>query len=116
MQRHEMKAGPGGGAPEPRCIAQQANAVPEYPQSRHNGNTIRPGAERTLVVPAARQRQSALEWPVSAFAGKWCADPAARAFRDSVGRKWRYRGKRAGPGYDSFEYNQGKSNGGGYVG
>lgn len=116
MRRLETKAGPGGGAPEPRCIAQQANAVPEYPQSRHNGNTSRPGAGRTLAAPTARQRQSALECAVSAFEGKRCIDPAASAHRDSVGRKWRYSGNRAGPSFDLLKYNQRKSNGGGNVG
>jgi hypothetical protein len=47
MQPHETKAGPGGGAPEPRCIAQQASAVPGYSQTGQDSNPIGPGAERT---------------------------------------------------------------------
>ena len=95
MQPRETKAGPGGGAPEPRCIAHQANAVPEYSQTGRDGNTIRPGAGRTLPAPAARQRQSALECPVSASGGRRWPSVAGSAYRDSEGRIWRYKGKRA---------------------
>lgn len=95
MQRFERKAGPGGGAPEPRCITSQANAISEYSQTGRDGNTIRPGTERTLAAPAARQRQNALECPVSASGGRRWPHVPGNAYRDSEGRTWRYKGKRA---------------------
>lgn len=116
MSALKTKAEPGVAAPEPRCIAQQASAIPGYSQTGQDGNTIRPGAERTRRAPAARQCQSALECPIGAFEGRVRADPAASAFRDSVGRKWRDRGKRAGVAnhiFDCLILNQRKSNGGG---
>jgi hypothetical protein len=95
MQPHETKAGPGGGAPEPRCIAQQANAVPEYSQTGQDSNPIGPGAERTPATPAARQGRSGLESPMRACEGKRWPNVAGNAYRDSEGRIWRYSGKRA---------------------
>jgi hypothetical protein len=95
MQPHETKAGPGGGAPEPRCIAQQANAVPGYSQTGQHGNRIRPGADRTIAMPAARQGGSALESLTGASEGQRWANAAGNAYRDSEGRIWHYRGKRA---------------------
>ena len=75
MQPPETKAGPGVAAPEPRCIAQQANAVSGYSQTGRDGNPIRSGSERTGTTPAARQGQSGLECAISAFAGKrWPSD------------------------------------------
>lgn len=95
MQPHETKAGPGGGAPEPRCNAEQANAVHEYPQSRHNGNRNAPGADRVDSTPAAWQGRSGLERLVGASEGKRSPCGTGNAYRDSEGRIWRYRGKRA---------------------
>ena len=95
MQPHEKKAGPGGGAPEPRCIAQQASAVPGYSQTGQHGNPVGPGAERTPATPAARQGRSGLECLSGAFGGARPLDAARTAYIDSEGRIWRYRGKRA---------------------
>lgn len=95
MHKQETKAGPGGGAPEPRCIAQQANAPSEYSQSGRDGNPIRPGTKGTGSAPAARQGRSGLECPVSASGGKRPLDAARTAYSDSEGQIWRYRGKRA---------------------
>lgn len=95
MQPPETKAGPGVGAPEPRCIALQASAVPEYSQSGQDGNRIRPGAEGTSEPPAAKQGRSALERVASASEGQRWPNAAGTAYRDSEGVIWRYKGKRA---------------------
>lgn len=95
MQPPETNTGPGVAAPEPRCIAKEANAVPGYSQTGQDGNPIESGAERTSATPAARQGRSGLESAISAFAGKRWPSGAGRAYRDSDGRIWRYSGKRA---------------------
>lgn len=95
MDRPQTKAGPGGGSPEPRCIAQQASAPSEYSQSGQDGNPIRPGTGGAGSTPAARHGRSGLECPVSASGGKRPLDAARTAYSDSEGRIWRYRGKRA---------------------
>ena len=96
MQPPETKMGLGRVASsKPQSIAVQANAEPGYSQTERDGNTIRPGAERTGSTPAARQSQSGLECPVSPSQRNLRHDLAQTAYCDSEGRIWRYRGKRA---------------------
>ncbi len=96
MQSPETKMGLGRvAASKPQCIAVQANAEPGYSQTERDGNTIRPGTERTGSTPAARQSQSGLECPVSPSQSNLRYNLAQTAYRDSEGRIWRYRGKRA---------------------
>ena len=94
MQPPETKMGLGRVASsKPQCIAVQANAEPGYSQTERDGNTIRPGTERTGSTPAARQ--SGLECPVSPSQSNLRYNLAQTAYCDSEGRIWRYRGKRA---------------------
>lgn len=90
MSPPESKAGPGGGAPEPRCIAVVASAVPGYSQSWRQGNRIRPGASRTRAAPAGSRPKC----PVSAFKGAGWPMGAGIAYRDSEARKRGYRANR----------------------
>jgi hypothetical protein len=92
----EMKAGLGQVAvSKPRCNAQQASAVTEYPQSRQNGNRNAHGADRESAMPAAMPDRSGLEGAVGASEGQRWVNCRKVAYRDSEGRKWGYRGKRA---------------------
>lgn len=96
MQPPESKMGLGRVASsKPQSIAVQANAEPGYSQTERDGNTIRPGAERTGSTPAARQSQSGLQCPVSPSQRNLRHDLAQTAYCASEGPIWRYRGKRA---------------------
>lgn len=91
----ETEKGPGVGAPEPRCIAQQASANPEYPQTGQDGNPTGPGRKVTCATPAAGRGRSGLEGHSGAIGGARPLDAARAAYIDSEGRIWAYRGKRA---------------------
>lgn len=120
MPPPETKSGPGGGAPEPRCIAVVANAVPGYPQTGQDGNRIGgPGGKWTWAAPAALSRQSAQECPVGASGRDWVPECARAAYRVSEGRKRRYSRhcpRPAIPALDPLKNNQRKSKGGGHGG
>lgn len=95
MQPPKTKAGPGAATPEPRCNAQQANAVSKYPQSAQDASPIGPGAHRIRALPAAGPGGSRLEGAIGASEGQRRENGRRAAYRDSGGRKWRYKGKRA---------------------
>ncbi len=95
MQPPETKAGPGAATPEPRCNAHQATAVLAYSQTVQGGNRNAPGADPASNTPAARPGLSRLEGAVGASGGQERANCCKAAYRDSEGRKWGYRGKRA---------------------
>lgn len=95
MQPPEKKMGPGVAAPEPRYTAVEANAVPEYPESRQVASPIGPGAARTHAAPAGKLDSSRLEGRKEASGYERPLDGVRAAYQDSEGRKWRYRGKRA---------------------
>lgn len=95
MQPPETKAGPGVAAPEPRCNAVAARAVPEYSQSGQDASPIGPGADRMRALPAAGPGRIRLEGAVGASRGQKPRHRRKAAYRDSEGRKWHYRGKRA---------------------
>ena len=119
MPPPETKAGPGGGAPEPRCIAVVASAVSGYPQTGQDGNRIGLGAKQTWTAPAALSRQSALECPVGASGREWVPECARAAYRVLEGRKRRYSRycpRPAIPLLDPMKNNQRISNGGGHGG
>ena len=119
MPPPETKAGPGGGAPEPRCIAVVASAIPGYPQTGQDGNRIGPGAKRTWADLAALPCESALECPVIAFERDRVPNSASAAYRVPEGRKRRCSRHcpfPAIPAFDPLKNNQRKSNGGGHGG
>lgn len=94
MQPPEKEAGPGDGAPRPRCIAQQASAVQQYAQTELYGKPNRPESDRTPPIEAERS-EGREKGAVGTFRGKRQTYCWTVAYRDSDGRKWRYSGKRA---------------------
>lgn len=95
MQPPEMKMGPGVGAPEPHRIAVQASAQSGYSETGQDGNRNGPGATRTGTMPAAPPDRSRLERAMGASGGQRRERCWETAYRDSDGRKWHFRGKRA---------------------
>lgn len=99
--------GPGVAPPEPLCIAFVANAVSHYSFDvvEGNQNAVRRALEHNGGILAAvelgsgcrslKAGKKAPECPVGAFEGQRRVHAAKTAYRDSEGRFWRYRGKRA---------------------
>lgn len=117
MTTLDMKAGPGCGAPEPRCIALQESAFFKYPQSGRLGKPIGPGAFVTLAPPATRQSRGRLGSVLRAFHSARRTEPWESARRDSEARKRGCKAlcvRLAPPRFESLKLNQEKS-GGGYV-
>ena len=95
MERSETEKGPSVAAPEPRSIAKEANANSAYTRTDPIGNQFEAGADRLGVAPASKLGRDGLESPLRGSKAQRPLDGLRVAYRDSEGRIWRYRGKRA---------------------
>ena len=95
MKRSETEKGPGAATPEPHCIANQANAETAYTLTDPTGNQFESGADQLCVAPASKLGRDGLESPLCGSKAQRPLDGLRVAYRDSEGRIWRYRGKRA---------------------